>query len=308
MRSSAAVVLGVSVLAASSAHAQSLDVEAWLRKPGVKLVAVELYARWCKPCIEAVPRWKALHEKYRDDGLRLVVISTQDPGGILVNPGWSPDEIIADDQGTLARALGAGDALPAAFLWSWDGKLLVAKGSIDDVERRIEGWMRSTPRVDVDVRDLSTGTGVRAEELRDLVRERLRDDDKLHVVATKEERAALDRIKAESFGARFDERMQCELGRELPANSLLEARVSGSGPQSTLSLVLLSAEKGCLVAASSVPWSAKKVKVSVAEAVDGLVAKLRTGLELPGVAHAEARARADAEARAKADAEARAKA
>ena len=56
----------------------SLDLAAWLGRPGVRLVAVEFYATWCKPCMEAVPRWKALHEKYRDQGLRLIVVSTQD--------------------------------------------------------------------------------------------------------------------------------------------------------------------------------------------------------------------------------------
>src|SRR5687768_263679 len=101
------------------AGSDSLDLDAWLRRPGVKLLAVEFYARWCKPCMEAVPRWKALHEKYREEGLRLVVVSTQDPGGACVNPGWNPDEIVCDDEGVIAKALGAGDQLPSAFLWSW---------------------------------------------------------------------------------------------------------------------------------------------------------------------------------------------
>ncbi|MBI4818084.1 MAG: hypothetical protein HY791_17615 [Deltaproteobacteria bacterium] len=60
-----AVAASVTLLTSSSALAAGLDVDGWLEKPGVKLLAVEFYATWCKPCMEAVPKWKALHEKYR---------------------------------------------------------------------------------------------------------------------------------------------------------------------------------------------------------------------------------------------------
>ena len=76
-----------------------LDVKAWLSRPGVKLLAVEFYATWCKPCMKAVPRWKRLHDEYRERGLRLVVVSVQDPNGTCVNPGWTPDDVICDDEG-----------------------------------------------------------------------------------------------------------------------------------------------------------------------------------------------------------------
>src|SRR5687768_8578815 len=87
--------------AAPPAAAEQLDVEAWLKEPGVRLVAVEFYATWCKPCMEAVPKWKKLHERYRDDGLRFVVVATQDPEGGCEKPAaWSPDQIVCDDEGT----------------------------------------------------------------------------------------------------------------------------------------------------------------------------------------------------------------
>ena len=88
----ALVALG-SLAGAHPAAAQSLDLRGWIDRPGVRLVAVEFYATWCKPCMEAVPRWKALHERYRDAGLRLIVVATQDPEGQCANPGWNPDEM-----------------------------------------------------------------------------------------------------------------------------------------------------------------------------------------------------------------------
>ncbi len=84
------LLLTLALLSPSTAEASGLDVAKWLRRPGVKLLAVEFYATWCKPCMEAVPKWKALHERYKKDGLRLVVVATQDPQGGCVNPGGSP--------------------------------------------------------------------------------------------------------------------------------------------------------------------------------------------------------------------------
>jgi thiol-disulfide isomerase/thioredoxin len=34
----------------------SLDIEAELSRPGVKLVVVEFFATWCEPCMAAVPQ------------------------------------------------------------------------------------------------------------------------------------------------------------------------------------------------------------------------------------------------------------
>ena len=131
-------LLVVVLLAARPAYAgDGLDAKDWLSRPGVKLLAVEFYASWCGPCKKAVPQWKALHEKYRDHGLRLVVVSVQDPDGACVNPGWNPDDVVCDAEGRLAKAWGVGDKLPAAFLWTWRGPLLVRKGHVEEVERQL---------------------------------------------------------------------------------------------------------------------------------------------------------------------------
>ena len=141
----------LSLLFASPVHAgDGLDVKAWLSRPGVKVLAVEFYATWCKPCMEAVPLWKRLHEKYRDQGFRLVVVSVQDPDGTCVNPGWNPDDIICDDEGHLSDALKVGNNLPAAFLWSWRGNLLVRRGHLEDVARAVEAELSRLPRVTLD--------------------------------------------------------------------------------------------------------------------------------------------------------------
>lgn len=277
-----AVALGLTSFASlGEAYAGGLELDEWLHRPGVQLVAVELYATWCKPCMEAVPRWKALHEKYRDQGLRLVVVSTRDPGGQCSSPPWTPDAIVCDDEGAIADALGA-QQLPAAFLWSWDGRRLATKADVGAVEGEIERWLKARPRVAVEVEALPKDAGMEARELQDNLRTQLVDDESFQVVATASERAALDQLIKESLSAKYDEKLACELGQAVPANTLLKARVAGQGKGRQLHLLLLSAERGCLVANASVPWRSRDPALSVAEAAFLLTERLRRPAELPG--------------------------
>jgi YD repeat-containing protein len=265
----------VALLAPATARASGLDVERWLDRPGVRLVAVEFYATWCKPCMAAVPKWKALHEKFRDRGLRLIVVATQDPKAGCANPGWNPDDVVCDDDGAIAAKLGAGDALPAAFLWSWQGELIVKKGHVQEVETAIERWFSRAARVSVEAGTVDPAGKISGPALRDLVRARVRDTAKLEVVATAAEQAKLDRLKAESLKSRYDERMQCEIGKELPANALLEASITARDGKPRLHLSLLSAEKGCLVASNVVDWRGADPSAIVAESVAELLQKLK---------------------------------
>ncbi|MBI4818966.1 MAG: OmpA family protein [Deltaproteobacteria bacterium] len=273
-------LLGLVILS-SRAESSSLDLAAWLARPGVRLLAVEFYATWCKPCMEAVPRWKALHDKYRSKGLRLIVVATQDPQGGCVNPGWNPDDVICDDDGRLAERLGA-ENLPSAYLWSWQGNLLAGRVHVADVEPMIEAWLSDVPRVEVEVQELAKGASISKHELEGLVRSRLRDEDKLEVIATDAERRRLAELKKKSFQVGFDEKLQCELGKDLSANSLVEVSIVGES-RKRLRLGLLSAERGCLVASSVVDFLPDKAAVSVAEAVTELGGKLRREVQLPGV-------------------------
>ena len=269
------MALAAAVLAPAPAHAGSLDIEAWLDRPGVRLVAVELYASWCAPCVAAVPRWKALHDRYRDAGLRLVVIVTQDPKGGLVNPGWTPDETIRDDDGTIADALGAQGELPSAYLWSWQGELLARQGQVGDVEAAIEAWMAGAQRVAV-----QGAPG--GEPLVRLVEAEVARSGKLDVIADPEARAAVRRAYARRLAARpADEVARCEAGGRLTERSVLTARVIDAAGAPRLQLALLSVERGCMVEHAVAPWRADRQEASVAEAVATITRALRRQLAVP---------------------------
>ena len=253
-----------------------LDVKDWLSRPGVKLLAVEFYASWCGPCRKAVPQWKALHEKYRDQGLRLVVVSVQDPDGACVNPGWNPDDVVCDAEGRLAEAWGVGDRLPAAFLWSWRGPLLVRKGHVQEVGRAVEEELGRLPRVTLD-------EGMEGH-VRELLRTELARTGKVDVVAGAEEEEALAAIRRKSHELQFSDRSACKLGQRLAANSLLKASFVPAGSGKRLLVQIFSAESGCLNASAGVFWNVDRPDLSVAEAVAELVNNLRVSPELPGSA------------------------
>ena len=263
------------VIAARPAFADDgLDVRDWLSRPGVKLLAVEFYASWCGPCKKAVPQWKALHEKYRDQGLRLVVVSVQDPDGACVNPGWNPDDVVCDAEGRLAKAWGVGDKLPAAFLWSWRGPLLVRKGHVKEVARAADKELRRLPRVTLD-------DGMKGG-IRELLRTELARTGKVDVVAGRQEEKALAAIRRKSNEVQFSDRTICRIGERLAANSLLRASFVTAGGGKRLLVQLFSAETGCLNASAGVFWNVEKPELSVAEALAELVNNLRVSAELPG--------------------------
>ncbi len=261
-----------------------LDIQAELLRPGTRVLAIEFYATWCKPCMEAVPRWKALHDKYRDKGLRLVVVAVQDDGR-CENPGWSPDAMVCDEDGRFSQSFKIGGKLPAAFLWSWTGKMLVQRGHVDEVASAIDKELAQLPRVTLSVRQ--DGPDAKAlSEVAVLLRSELRKSKKLEVVANQDERAALDKIRRESQKSGYSESSQCKMGEELAANSLLKAEISHTGKDPKLVLQLFSAEQGCLTQSGMSRWHPDAPDDSVADAVADLLQRLRVELQMPAAADA----------------------
>ena len=264
--------------ATAAAGSAELDVRGWLDRPGVKVLAVEFYATWCKPCMEAVPRWKALHDKYRDDGLRLVVVNTLDAGGACRAVPWTPDKTVCDIEGTVGKSFGLGGNLPAAFIWTWQGNLLVRKGHIEVAETEIARYLKQSPRVLIETRGLN---GRADDELAAQVRNEVVMSGKLQVVASQSERSRLAKLRKESHRAAGRQDQRCKLGAELSANSLLDARLVGSKDNAKLSIALHSAESGCLLASTWVAWSRKRSAQAVREAVAALINVLRRPPEHP---------------------------
>jgi len=113
----------------------NIGIGALLAERGVELVALDIYATWCKPCVAAVPTWKQLHAKYRSRGLRVVVLTKLGRTGQTV---WSPDKVVADRQGRIADAINPRGRLPATYLWDRTGRQLVHGGAVADISKAVE--------------------------------------------------------------------------------------------------------------------------------------------------------------------------
>ncbi len=261
-------VAAVSLLLSLAAPPE-LDVGRVLAEPGVRAVALGFWASWCAPCVEAVPKWKALQERHRAAGLRVVIVQTKD-GASCAGPGFEPDVLVCDASGELADRFRV-EALPAGFAYEWRGRALIGPVGVDALEATLGAWFRAAPRVQIEVESSGAGS---PEDLRGLIAAAMTARGKLPVVATAEERAALAAVLRRSLELGSDEAAACQLGREIPPNALLRARV---GPPDLLQLRLLSAEQACLLEAVSVPFSAADPRVGAEAAVEALHRRLGLG-------------------------------
>ena len=244
---SAALILMVLSLTTAASAEKQLDIRSWLNRPAVRLVVVEFYATWCKPCMDAVPRWKALHDKYRDKGLRLIVVQTRDLDAGCEALSWTPDKGICDYDGEIDQRFGVNGKLPSAFLWSWQGNLLQRAADIDEVERAIEEYLSSSPRVLVDA-EVPKGAG-RSDALRMMVQSELTRAGKFEVVSSREDQKRLRKLRKESHKATARDDQRCALGQEVSPNSVLLAKRFKAGKHGErLSLSMQSIETGCLTA------------------------------------------------------------
>jgi thiol-disulfide isomerase/thioredoxin len=270
-----------SFLSSAALAAESLNIERELSRPGVKLLAVDVYATWCEPCMKAMPKWKALREQYRDQGLRVIMVHTQDPGKPC-GEGVSDfaDDVICDEKGYMANWLRVRESLPAAFLWSWQGNMLVKTGHIEKVETEVQDYLSAVPRVSIEAQGPD---GQASRDLRDWVTGELQRASKFTLVVTDEERAIAARLREESYQANFDDKTKCKLGEEISANASLQVRVGGEGPNRQLILSLFSAEQGCSLGMASVEYRENDVLGSVQAGVDMLMGQLRNpSIEMPG--------------------------
>jgi len=101
---------------------------ATLRENRGRVVLVEFWATWCKPCVRMHPEIVQFAERYKDRGLVTYGIVFEDsPSRALAwlrSHGGVQYSELRDDDGTVARAYGV-HAIPQMFLIGPDGRVLL---------------------------------------------------------------------------------------------------------------------------------------------------------------------------------------
>ena len=79
-------------------------------------MVVEFWATWCGPCVEQIPRWNALAQRFRGQ-IQFIAISAEDPETVAEflkkrpMAGW----VALDLDGTVHQAYGV-EAIPRTFV------------------------------------------------------------------------------------------------------------------------------------------------------------------------------------------------
>ena len=129
-----------------------------------KVVLVDLWATWCKPCKVSLPFYAELLEKHRSEGLEVVAISVdvhEDDVKQFVEKESLPFIVLHDPDGTVPARIGI-SALPTMMLIGRDGKLAYLHPGFepDDKKRiayQIEKALAAEAEVEVDTSTAAPG-------------------------------------------------------------------------------------------------------------------------------------------------------
>ena len=266
------VALSLSFLITFSGNALGLDIDHWLSKPGVKMVAVEFFATSCKPCIESVAKWRSLHDEYAQHGLRVIVVSLPGPYGVCTRPDWQPDEIICDRLGQLTRRFGVQGRLPRAFLWNWQGYIL-SQQSFQELQNAVVSGIHNNSKVIIDVEEIVEKSGIDNNELHLLIQAALGKLDKFTLTSTQQESTAFRFALSQAMKNKKERSLSCE-GPKLNTNAVLNVSILGSNSK-ILRLELVDTQKACLWAGVSTRWDPANKGLVIGNAVNSLVDRLR---------------------------------
>jgi thiol-disulfide isomerase/thioredoxin len=149
----------VAKAAPAPASGDLADILAAVREPGASAVLVNVWATWCEPCREEMPDLIRFYRDHRAGGLRLVLVSADDPQsrrevarflakvGVGAHTGGPRLFIKTGDDMAFINGLDArwSGALPASFLFDgrgrqrhfWPGRVTLPdlEGGLAEIEK-----------------------------------------------------------------------------------------------------------------------------------------------------------------------------
>lgn len=275
MRRAIGLLLGIVCCMWGEAQAAGLELKSELARPGTKLLVIDFYATWCKPCMAAVPQWKALHAKYRAQGLRFVVIGAEDRGHCAKPPDWTPDRVICDSAGEWQRQFNV-LRLPTSFLYSWDGAVQLRGEDVETIEAGIRNFY-TQHHLALEVDEINVigdkfAVSTNPDWLKKYITAQLTAQSKFDVVVASEERLPRAPVGKD-----------CSAAFSLPPNSVLRITVQGDD-RNRRELSLAIEKNGCVLAAAHEPYKGQdltedldSMRQAAGKAVKALLARLVHG-------------------------------
>ena len=89
-----------------------------------KVVILDFWATWCRPCVMEIPHYKELYEAYKDSGLAIIGIALDKPQKVVsFVDRFEVNYPIAVGDRSLAREYGGIRAIPTTFVLDQDGRI-----------------------------------------------------------------------------------------------------------------------------------------------------------------------------------------
>jgi thiol-disulfide isomerase/thioredoxin len=138
--------------------AAPLMVHQWIQggpvdvKDGKGLTVVEFWATWCGPCRVSIPHLTALQKKLKDQGVRMVGISDEEPAKVkpfVEKMGATMGYAVAcdDNRQTYSGYMDAFgyNSIPTAFIVGKDGRILWHGHPMAGLDQALERFLKEQP-------------------------------------------------------------------------------------------------------------------------------------------------------------------
>ncbi|MBX7258453.1 MAG: TlpA family protein disulfide reductase [Candidatus Hydrogenedentes bacterium] len=136
--------------------APALSIQEWAKGGPVVLAdgkgktayVVEFWATWCPPCRESIPHLTELQKKYKDKGLVVIGVTSEEASDVkpfVEAQGDKMDYVVAVDKDgeTTAAYMDAfgEDGIPHAFIVSPEGKIVWHGHPLDGLDEAVEQFL-----------------------------------------------------------------------------------------------------------------------------------------------------------------------